>query len=224
MRFFTEYSPAFTLALLWVLTTLLEEKTGTIESAFLVVSATGGIAILFYLILRWGFSNWFGQQLSVQIRRISDLKNRYNQSDQAPLLRQDLGSVIADLTDIGPALWHYGRSILAVAVFMTVTVGLLALANAAVMYLQAKRLQEQNELLIVQNRAQQASFVSNSILTIGSVKERAHNIQNQINRVGTTLPEAIDRLEPIANSNLITTQAKRNLSSRSGIGGVLSAT
>ena len=31
-------------------------------------------------------------------------------------------------------------------------------------------------------------------------------------------------LPPLENSNLITTQAKRNLSSRSGIGGVLSAT
>ena len=189
------------LALLWVFTKLLAEKTGTIESAVLIVGATGGAAILLYLLLRWGFSNWIGQQASVQLRKLSDLKNRYSQSDETPLLRQDLGSVIVELMEIGPALWHYGRSILAVAVFMTVTLGLLALANAAVMYLQAKRLQEQNELLSVQNRAQQAEFVSSSMLTIISSKERAHDIRNQLDHVSAALPEAIDNLEPIANHN-----------------------
>ena len=189
-----------TLAILWIFAEFIAEKTGTIETSLLIIGATGGTAILLYLFLRWSFSTWIRNITTDQLEKLSTLKTRYEKNANEPLLKRDFNEIVDNLLNgVIPILWHYARSILAVIVFMTVTVGLLALANAAVMYLQAKRLHEQNELIELQNRAQQASFVSASLSSLIIAQDRAHAIQTQIDQNASALSGTLERLESMVN-------------------------
>ena len=67
------------------------------------------------------------------------------------------------------------------------------------------------------------------ILTIGFTRKSAERFFEMLRTAGAKRVvdvrlNNVSQLAGFAKKNLITTQAKRNLSSRSGIGGVLSAT
>lgn len=153
-----------TIALLWVFVGFLNERTESISLTILIMGTIGAGLILSYLIFRWYLSNRLYSNIRDQIEKIlSDIKERSDSEGNSPVLWYDLQKIRQETKTLAINLLGYTRVVFAVFALMVVTLELLAVANAAVLYLQAKRLQEQNTLLDNQNRIQRFEFLTDSL-------------------------------------------------------------
>ena len=181
---------ALALALVLAFMRFLADRTGGISLAILIAGGAASCAIAAYLVLRWYLSTWLGREIGQRVEQVVTSSNRFFSDDATPLLRRDVKDLVVQVKAVGPELWRYARSLLAVIAFMAVTVELLALANAAVMYVQAQRIDEQNQLLEVQNRAQLAAFLNDVLSSVGTT----NTILNEARRVRNVVAE--DLLSP----------------------------
>ena len=174
---------ALSLALVFVFMRFLADRTGGISLAILIAGGAASGLIVAYMILRWYLSVWLGREIPQRVGQVFNLSAQFFSDDAAPLLRRDIKTVVEQIRTLGPDLWQYARSVVAVIAFMAVTVELLALANAAVMYLQAQRIEEQNQLLEIQNRAQLAVFLNDVLSSVGTtnaILDDARRVRNVI--------------------------------------------
>ena len=179
---------AVALALVIAFAQFLAERTGAISLTLLIAGAIGGGAVLVYLIMRWFLSEWLSRRVLDRVSQAVDrITGKFDSDSDNPVRWRDIQGTVQDAKLFATDLWGYGRSVLAVLAFMAVTVELLALANAAVMYLQAKRLQEQNELLDIQNRSHLAGFLNDSLSNVQIANDLVNDARNTIGLVSEDL-------------------------------------
>ena len=186
---------AFSLALVLVFMQFLADRTGGISLAILIAGGAASGLIVAYMILRWYLSIWLGREIRQRVGQVFDLGAEFSSDDAAPLLRRDIKKVVEQTRALGPDLWQYARSAVAVIAFMAVTVELLALANAAVMYLQAQRIEEQNQLLEIQNRAQLAVFLNDVLSSVGTTNAILDDARRVRNVISEDLLPAFDVID-----------------------------
>ena len=142
---------ALSLALVLWFAGFVAERSGSIAWAFLFVGLAGALALILYLVLRWLGSLWVERSLSSLAETGSDLQARLSRLGAAPVSGDDLKVAVADLRKLAPDALRLATLPLVAMMFMGVMVEITTLANAAIMYLQAKRLEEQNLLFSEQN-------------------------------------------------------------------------
>ena len=142
---------ALSLALVLWFARFVAERSGSIAWAFLFVGLAGALALILYLVLRWLGSLWVERSLSSLAETGSDLQARLSRLGAAPVSGDDLKVAVADLRKLAPDALRLATLPLVAMMFMGVMVEITTLANAAIMYLQAKRLEEQNLLFSEQN-------------------------------------------------------------------------
>lgn len=189
---------ALALALVFVFTSFLADRIDSVLLAILTVGGALSGAIVAYFALRWYLSTWLSREMMEQATRlVTTLGAKFSSDDAAPLYWRDVKDVARQVGVLGPDLWHYARSVLAIVAFMAVTVELLALANAAMMYVQAQRIQEQNQLLEIQNRAQLAAFLNDVLASIGTTNAVRDEVRRVRDVVVDDLVSNFDVIDPL---------------------------
>ena len=169
-----------TLILMCVFGNFLSERTEFISLTIIFIGASGASAIFLYLVIRWYLSNKLVPEIFDQIKGIAtEIGKRSDSDGNDPILWHDLKTIHQPAKALVINILSQGRVILSVFVFMVVTLELLALANAAVMYLQAKRIQEQNKLFENQNRSQFGEMLVNVI----NIEQIATNRENDLHEI-----------------------------------------
>ena len=135
------------------------ERTGGITWTFLFVGLAGAVAVTIYILVRWLTGLWFENTFERVTTAIYHVQDNLAKGGPEPLTRDDIRAIPAALASLLPDVARLAGILLAVIMFMGLMLQFVTLANAAVMYLQAKRLEEQNALLTEQVRQVNFEFL-----------------------------------------------------------------
>lgn len=149
---------ALALAMAWWFGGQLNQLSGAISLTILIAGFAAGLMLVAYLLLRWRARLLLANLQQQATLSAADLRKRM-QSEDGPLNRQDLLALGDAFARLVPKGMRVIALTMALGFAMTVSLQILALANAAVMYLQAKRLEDQNLLLAEQNRKLDYEFL-----------------------------------------------------------------
>ena len=149
---------------------LIADKTGAIGWAILIAGATAAFAIVSYLTLRWFISSQTSSKFEEIGEKVGEVAERFAGGDQ-PVSHDELRSSIASAGELVVAIKRPIILILSFMMLMTVTLEIVALVNAGVMYLQTLRIEEQNKLFERQNRTQDSLFLTNSVAELDTLAE-----------------------------------------------------
>lgn len=144
-------SAGLSLALVLWFARFVADRTGGLTWAFLFVGLAGSLALALYVLVRWIAGLWFERTRDRAAQAIADVQAKLDRSSTEPLTRDDIRAIPAALSGLIPDAFRLAGILLAVMMLMGIMVQVVALGNAAVMYLQAKRMEEQNKLLAEQN-------------------------------------------------------------------------
>ncbi|MGQ0565091.1 MAG: hypothetical protein ACT4OK_08460 [Gemmobacter sp.] len=127
------------------------DRTGGLTWAFLFVGLAGSLALALYVLVRWIAGLWFDRTSDRAAQAIAEVQAKLDRTSTEPLTRDDIRAIPAALSSLVPDAFRLLGMVMAVLMLMGIMVQIVALGNGAVMYLQAKRLEEQNKLLGEQN-------------------------------------------------------------------------
>jgi hypothetical protein len=147
------------------------ERTGAITWTLLVVGLCAAAAILLYVVLRWFTSSLLRETAAVLMQRLGSLGRRFETGASEPVTREEIRAVQGDIEAIAPLVIRLVGIALTTMLLMGLLLELVTLANGAVMYLQAKRIEEQNQLLGAQNRGLDASFLNDSLNNVRTISQ-----------------------------------------------------
>ena len=157
---------ALALGILIVFVGFVEDKLGAISWTILVTGLAGGTAIVLTLILRWYSAQLLDDATARVAAPLDRLGESFTEGSDAPVTRDELRTIRDDLLVLWPEVLRVVRIGLSVMFLMALMVELIALATAAVAYLQAERLEQQNTLLKSQSATQDVAFLNESLGSI----------------------------------------------------------
>lgn len=187
-------------ALIYSFFGFLLEYTGAISLTILVLCVFGGVAFFGYIVISWYISHKFKSKIFDQFAKIiNQFKERSDSESNNPIRWRDLSKILREVKPLTISLSRYGRAVLLVLTVIAATIELLVLVNAAVMYLQAKRLQEQNALLKEQNLLQSSQLLSDSISASQSTSVAFNNARKGIRIISNDLIGPLEDLDDIVS-------------------------
>ena len=171
---------AVAFGILIVFVGFVENQLGIISWTILITGLAGGAAIVLTLILRW----YSARLLDDATARVAEPLNRLGESfasgSDTPVTRDELRTIRGDLLTLWPEILRVVRIGLSVMFLMGLMVELIALATAAVAYLQAERLEQQNTFLQSQSATQDAAFLSASLSSLKTIAGHRDYIQTLV--------------------------------------------
>ena len=174
------------------------DKLGAISWTILVTGLAGATAIVLTLILRWYSSQLLDDASARVAAPLNRLGESFTGSSNAPVTRDELRTIRDDLLALWPEVLRVVRSGLLVMFLMALMIEIIALATAAVAYLQAERLEQQNILLESQGKNQDAMFLSESLSSLdniakylGRIKTLAWGLEHSLLPVFATVDDFV---------------------------------
>ena len=187
-----------TLKLLWIFGEFLNERTESISLTILIMGTTGAGLILSYLIFRWYLSNRLYSNIRDQIEKtLSDVKGISDLEGNSPVLWHDLQKIRQETKTLAINLLGCTRVVFSIFALMVVTLEVLALANAAVFYLQTKRLEEQNILIGNQNSIQLSTFLNDYYNFNQDSRNRIVDVRKSIEFISNNLLFGLNSLDDL---------------------------
>lgn len=153
------------------------ERTGAISWTLLIVGLTAATAILLYVFLRWMTGSLLDRARESLAPSLSAFGRRFESGAGEPVTREDMRAVQRDLEALVPAALRLGGVALTTLLLMNLLLQFVTLATSAVMYLQARRIEEQNVLLGAQNRGLDAAFLSESLASAPNIANNLRTIE-----------------------------------------------
>jgi hypothetical protein len=179
---------AIALGLLYAFVGFVADRVHVISWTLLIAGVAGSSALLVYLVLRWYGGRTLERLGAPLDRAINRLRSPKSHDDiNRPLTVKDLQATAGDIGETIVGMRHYAGILLSTMLLMAVTLEIVALATAAVMYLQAERIDEQNKLLAAQNRGQDAAFLNESLTSIKTISETLDEVRQIENSISSDL-------------------------------------
>ncbi len=162
---------AIALLLLVAFARFINDNDTYVVTGLLIFGATGAAAVAIYAAMRWYWAHYRKEILSKPLeeifRKLGEMLR--DGGDRAVTFADlwDMRNQVRPLADLAARLT---KSILTMIMIIGLALSLMAIAAAAVAYLQVKRLEEQNALLDQQNRVQTVAFLNESVSSIEAIQ------------------------------------------------------
>ena len=186
---------ALAFGILIVFVGFVEDKLGAISWTILITGLAGGVAIVLMLVLRWYSAQILDDATARVAAPLDRLRESFAGGSDAPVTRDELRTIRGDLLALWPELLRVARIGLSVMFLMALMVELIALATAAVAYLQAERLEQQNTLLKSQSSTQDAAFLSESLSSLDAIGRRLNSTQTLVSELEDDLLSPFDIID-----------------------------
>lgn len=186
---------ALALGILIVFVGFVEDKLGAISWTILITGLAGGAAIVLTLILRWYSAQLLDDATARVAAPLDRLRESFASGSEAPVTRDELRTMRGDLLALWPEILRVVRIGLSVMFLMALMVELIALATAAVAYLQAERLEQQNTLLKSQSATQDAAFLSESLSSLDTIARYLDSTQTLVSGLEDDLLSPFDIID-----------------------------
>ena len=145
----------------YVFFAFIAEHTNSIVWAFLICGAIAAATFVTYIVTRWYLSEYLAKNVVEKLKHLAQ-DNRLLEGGDRPFTADDINKLLNDLKAAAPGGFKLLQLALTIAFLSIMSLEVVALASAAVSYLQAQRLTQQNELIRAQKQVEEANFVRTS--------------------------------------------------------------
>lgn len=153
---------AISLALLVLFVTWIHQRTGIIVWTILISSGTAAGAITLYLVSRWYLRSRLNAIVDLTKDITDALQSILSKPDDAPTTYRDFRVALTETAALVNRALPFIRTVLNIVLFVGITLELVTLGNAAVLYFQSRKIEEQNRLLKEQTEVQRLLILNES--------------------------------------------------------------
>lgn len=160
------------LALFVWLARLAGEQLGWVLGTVLFVCIASASAIIIYVTVRWFVSRRLNAVADAPKQAMAEIRERLSQDASETVTFDDLRQLLLSGLKFLPETYRVVLLVLSALMVINLMASAMLIANAAVMYLQARRLEEQNTLIEQELRVTQAQFLQENLQSQQAIRQQ----------------------------------------------------